>query len=69
MPQELPHPSEPQLFPLQLGVQVDTHCPLLLHELPLAQVPQEPPHPSEPQLFPLQLGVQPDTHWPLPLQL
>jgi hypothetical protein len=55
-PHEPPHPSEPQVFPVQLGVQVVTHLPAALH-VPSAHVPQEPPHPSGPHVRPMQAGT------------
>jgi hypothetical protein len=62
LPQVPPHPSLPQVLPEQLGVQVPTHVPEVLHVVPLPQVPQEPPQPSLPQVLPAQLGVQELTH-------
>ena len=56
-PHEPPHPSEPQVLPVQLGVHVETHLPAAEH-VPSAQVPQEPPHPLGPHERPLHAGMQ-----------
>ena len=50
-----PHPSGPQVFAGQLGVQ--THSSVEASQLPVAQ-PQVAPHPSGPQWPGEQLGTQ-----------
>ena len=58
VPQEPPHPSEPQFTPAHEGVQPSlVQVPAPLQVVPPGQVPQEPPHPSLPQLFPPQSAV------------
>src|SRR5688572_7425621 len=62
VPQVPPHPSEPQIRPLQSDVQ--PHCPEdESHNVPLGHVPHDPPQPSSPHARPTQLGAQ--THCPL----
>ena len=56
-PQEPPQPFEPQIFPVQFGVQGTHDSPL--HIVPALQSPQEPPQPSEPHTLPIQAGTQP----------
>lgn len=67
LPHKPPHPSSPQLFPAQFGVQ---HWPDG-EQTPVWQVPHEPPQPSFPHCLPLHCGAHP--HVPLlqapPVQL
>lgn len=55
VPQEPPQPSDPQVLPVQLGVQV--HLPAGEQASVPAQVPQVPPQPSGPQVLPLHCGL------------
>lgn len=55
VPQEPPQPSDPQVLPAQLGVQV--HLPAGEQASVPAQVPQVPPQPSGPQVLPLHCGL------------
>jgi len=58
VPQEPPHPSLPQVLPVQLAAHVDVwHWPEALH-VPLEQVPQLPPQPSAPHSRPEHAGAQ-----------
>jgi hypothetical protein len=59
VPQEPPHPSDPQVRPSHDGVQPPWHRPTRgLHVAPLPHSPQVPPHPSVPQFRPSQDGAQ-----------
>ena len=55
VPQEPPQPSDPQVLPVQLGVQV--HLPAGEQASVPAHVPQVPPQPSGPQVLPLHCGL------------
>lgn len=62
VPHRAPHPSLPQSFPAQSGVQAVSQLPET--QVPLEQMPQEPPQPSAPHCLPAQFGIQLVVHIP-----
>jgi len=59
LPHSPPHPSGPQCFPAQLGMQTASHLPWTSQLSPIPHCPQTPLHPSNPHSLFTQDGMHP----------